>query len=211
MTLGEKLKKIRKDNGLSMDTLTERLNRNHGLNISKSMVSRWENDHASPVGTFVAAYAKEFDVDMNYLVGIRDEAIVELSDNVVKIPVLGSVPAGVPVDAVENILEYIELDAATASRGNFYALVIKGDSMLPDLRDQDIVIFRKQDYIESGEIAIVYVNGYEATCKKVIITETGVILQPINPAYPPQAFTYVEMENTPVRIVGKVFESRRRF
>lgn len=73
MTLGEKLKNVRIENDLSMSELCNRLNKKYNLSISKSMVSRWENNKAEPVNTFLAAYAKEFDLDMNYLLGINEE------------------------------------------------------------------------------------------------------------------------------------------
>ena len=210
-SLGEKLKKIRTDNGLTMDELIVRLNEKHDLNISKSMVSRWENGHAVPLNMFVAAYAKEFGIDMNYLIGLVEHNFVELPKRTVKIPVLGSVPAGVPIEAIENILYEVDLDADIAKNGRYFGLVIKGNSMSPQIMDQDLVIVRQQEEIESGEIAVAYINGYEATCKKILMTETGIILQPLNPEYPPQAYTWDQAEKMPVRIIGKVVQSRRDF
>lgn len=209
--IGEKLKRIRVDNGLTIEALIERLNKNYNLNISKSMVSRWENGHSEPINTFVAAYAKEFGIDMNYLVGIKGIEFAKLPKRTIKIPVVGSVPAGVPIEALENILYEVELDYDVAKSGEHFGLVIEGDSMAPQIMDKDLVIVRCQPSIESGEIAVVYINGYNATCKRVLLTETGIILQPINPNYLPQAFTWQETESLPVRVVGKVIESRRSF
>ncbi len=83
--------------------------------------------------------------------------------------------------------------------------------MSPKIEDGDVVIVRKQSEIESGEIAIVYVNGYEATCKRVITNKTGLILQPINPTHFPQSFDWSEVHELPVAIAGKVVEARRFF
>jgi len=131
--IGEKLKRIRVDNGLTIEALIERLNKNYNLNISKSMVSRWENGHSEPINTFVAAYAKEFGIDMNYLVGIKGIEFAKLPKRTIKIPVVGSVPAGVPIEALENILYEVELDYDVAKSGEHFGLVIEGDSSVPFL------------------------------------------------------------------------------
>ena len=73
MNTGDKLKQLRIDKQLSMDALTDKLNSKFGLNITKSMMSRWENNLSEPSSKFVAAYAKYFTVDLNYLVGLTDD------------------------------------------------------------------------------------------------------------------------------------------
>lgn len=73
MNTGDKLKQLRIDKQLSMDALTDKLNSKFGLNITKSMMSRWENNLSEPSSKFVAAYAKYFNVDLNYLVGLTDD------------------------------------------------------------------------------------------------------------------------------------------
>ena len=128
----------------------------------------------------------------------------------VRIPILGRVVAGIPLEAIEDIEGYEEITPAMAAKGEYFALHVKGDSMTPSLRDGDTVIVRKQDYIESGETAIVLVNGDEATVKRVKYQENGVILIGENPTvYPPHFYTKEEIESLPVRIIGKVVESRR--
>lgn len=128
----------------------------------------------------------------------------------VRIPILGKVVAGVPIEAIEDIEGYEEITPQMAAKGEYFALHVKGDSMTPSLRDGDTVIVRKQDYIESGETAIVLVNGDEATVKRVKYQENGVILIGENPTvYPPHFYTKEEIESLPVRIIGKVVESRR--
>lgn len=73
MNTGDKLKQLRIGKQLSMDALTDKLNSKFGLNITKSMMSRWENNLSEPSSKFVAAYAKYFNVDLNYLVGLTDD------------------------------------------------------------------------------------------------------------------------------------------
>lgn len=72
MSVGNILKKVRLEHDLTLDELAQRLNKNQGLNISKSMVSRWENNKAEPINTFLSAYAREFSLDMNTLLGLED-------------------------------------------------------------------------------------------------------------------------------------------
>lgn len=128
-----------------------------------------------------------------------------------KIPVLGSVRAGLPMEAVENILDYEEISEEMARQGDFFALQIKGDSMEPRIKEGDVVIVRKQPDVESGEIAIVLVNGDEATIKKVQKFTGGINLVPSNPTYDVQTFDNHKIESLPVKILGKVVELRAKF
>lgn len=127
------------------------------------------------------------------------------------IPVLGTVPAGIPLEAIEEVLDYEEITEDMARNGKYIALQIKGDSMLPTICNGDVVIVRLQPDVESGETAIVMVNGDDATCKKVVKHTSGITIVPNNPAYEPRFFTNEEISSTPVRILGKVVELRRKF
>jgi len=129
----------------------------------------------------------------------------------VKIPVLGYVPAGIPFEAVEDVLDYEEISPEMARNGEHFALKIKGDSMIPDIKNGDIVIVRVQPDIESGETAIVKVNGDDATCKRVVKHKTGISIVANNPNYEPVFFTNKEIEELPVTVIGKVVELRRSF
>lgn len=101
------------------------------------------------------------------------------------IPILGKVIAGVPVEAVEDIIGKIQINEKLAKNGNFYALEVKGDSMQPRLQEGDIVVVKEQADVESGQIAIICVNGDEYTIKKIKKSEIGITLIPFNPAYEP--------------------------
>ena len=129
----------------------------------------------------------------------------------IKIPVLGRVQAGVPIEAIEDVLEYEEITPEMASTGEFFALAVRGDSMEPRMREGDIVIVKKQHDVDSGEIAVVIVNGYDATVKKVIKRENGLVLQPTNPNHDIMFFTPEEVRELPVEVVGRVVELRAKF
>lgn len=129
----------------------------------------------------------------------------------VKIPVLGVIPAGIPINAVEDILDYEEISDDMAKRGEYFALKVKGDSMLPTIKNGDIVIIRQQDDAESGKICVVMINGNDATLKKIKKEANGIWILPENPYsdFKPTFFTNEEIINTPVRILGVAVEIRR--
>ncbi len=129
----------------------------------------------------------------------------------IKIPVLGRVAAGIPIDAVEEIIDYEEIPLSMAATGTYFGLLVKGDSMIPDIKDGDIVIVRQQPNVENGETAVVLVNGDEATVKRVKRTDDGIMLIPNNPAYEPRYYTNTQIAALPVQIVGRVVELRRKF
>lgn len=130
----------------------------------------------------------------------------------VSIPVLGQVAAGIPIEAITDILDYEEIPAHMIRDGSeFFALQLKGDSMEPRMKSGDVVIVRKQDTCDSEDIAIVCVNGDEATCKKVIKQSDGILLMPFNSSYSPTFYNKEQIENLPVRIFGKVVELRAKF
>lgn len=130
----------------------------------------------------------------------------------VRIPVLGRVVAGIPIEAVEEVLDYEEITPELAATGEFFALQVRGDSMEPTLRDGDVVIVKKQPTVDSGDIAIVLVNGNDATVKEIKESPSGITLIGHNVAvYTPQFYSNKEIQNLPVQIIGKVVEMRRKF
>ncbi len=123
---------------------------------------------------------------------------------------MGTIPAGVPLEAIEDVLDYEELPESMFSGGReYFALKIKGDSMIPRYEDGDVVILRKQDSCESGQDCAVLVNGNDATFKRVRMNEKTLTLQPLNPAYEPMVYTTKEVVDLPVRILGVAVEIRR--
>ena len=128
-----------------------------------------------------------------------------------KIPVLGNVAAGIPITAVEDILDYEEVPSSWQSQGEFFALRIKGDSMQPRMESGDVVIVKQQSDANSGDTVIALVNGDDATCKRLEKTDNGIMLVSTNPKYPPMFFSKEDIVNKPVVILGKVVEFRGKF
>lgn len=127
------------------------------------------------------------------------------------IPVLGKVVAGYPIEAVENIIDYEEISETMARQGEFFALRIQGDSMQPKFSEGDVVIVRKQESVDNGDVAIIMVNGDEATIKKIQRFDGGINLIPTNPAYNIITYTNKEIIDLPVKCLGKVVELRAKF
>ena len=128
----------------------------------------------------------------------------------IKIPILGRVVAGIPIEAITDIEGYEEITPKMASLGEYFALKIKGHSMEPQILDNDIVICKCQSDVESGDIAIILVNGDEATCKQIKKSQEGVTLIGFNPVvYPPHFYSNKEIAELPVNVIGKVVELRR--
>ena len=129
----------------------------------------------------------------------------------VRVPVYRAVAAGIPIEAIEDIVDYEEIEPELAATGEFFGLRIKGQSMEPRICEGDVVIVRKQDDADTGDTAIVLVNGYEATCKKVKKDGHGIALIPNNPSYEVKYYSAEEISSLPVRIIGKVVELRGKF
>lgn len=129
----------------------------------------------------------------------------------VRVPVYGRVAAGIPTEAITDITDYEEIDAAMAANGEYIALTIHGHSMEPRFTEGDVVIVRKQPDIEDGQIAVVMINGDDATIKRVRKTGDGIMLLPTNPAYEPIYYTKKQIRELPVKIIGKVVELRAKF
>lgn len=127
-----------------------------------------------------------------------------------RIKVYGSVPAGIPIEAVEDVCDWEDIPLDWVANGDkFIGLKVKGNSMYPKYIEDDTIIVKLQPDCESGQDAIVYVNGYDATLKRVIKQQDGIMLQPINPEFEPKKYDYNDEVN-PVSIVGIVVEIRRK-
>lgn len=181
------------------------------LNVSNQTITNYAKGYNSPRMDKVDKIAEFFNIERSDLIGHNEQVYEPPKPKMIKIPVLGEVAAGIPIDAIENIIDYEEITENLAHTGEFFGLKIKGDSMYPMICDKDIVIVRKQPNVENGEVAIVLVNGNEATCKKIKKDTQGITLVPKNPEYKEKTYTNKEIQTLPVTIIGKVIELRRRF
>jgi repressor LexA len=196
----ERLRMVREQRNLSQKQVADY------LGITSQAYGYYERGERNPGSDNLRKLANYFDVSVDYLLG-RDHGN-QTSNRVV--PLLGSVPAGVPIEAIEDVEEYIDIYPRFVKHGELFALRVQGDSMEPDLRSGDIVIIEKQEFIENGDIAVIRVNGEDVTLKRVKLTNKGLMLIPSNPAYDPVFFDSDQVATLPVTIIGKVIEIRRR-
>ena len=230
MCFKNRLKELRKNNHLTQKELAE------NLQMPTSTLANYESGNRTPNQTQLINMSKYFHVSVDYLIGkseyknaleeydanLGEKRLQQITDEVnfyknldqskrgVKIPVLGTVAAGIPISAHEDILDYEEIPTELANKGVYFGLKIKGASMEPAFYDGDTVIVRQQDDVENNEIAVVLINGDEATVKQIKKTNEGVTLIGYNIAvFTPKFFTNKEISDLPVRIVGKVVELRR--
>lgn len=202
-----------------------RLNRQwRQVDLSKALgystwttINKWESGSNTPPYKTIQKIARLFNVSENDLLSVdlekRDEelrqGISRPTTDSVRINVYGTVPAGVPQEAIQDIVDWEDIPKEWTTGGReYFGLKVKGASMEPKYLAGDTIIVRKQSSCESGQDCVVYVNGFDATLKKVILNETHVILQAINPAYETKMYAKDDTE-TPVNIAGVVVEIRR--
>ena len=178
------------------------------LGFKYSTFSEWCNANKYPRIDKIEALAKYFEIEKSDLIEKRK---LNPRSSGVKIPVLGFVRAGIPIEAVEEILDFEEISAEMSAKGEYFALSVKGDSMEPRIKSGDVVIIEKRETVENGDVAVVLINGNDATIKRFYRTESGIKLIANNPIYDPIYFSPSEAERLPVRIIGKVVELRAKF
>lgn len=199
-----RIKELRVAAGLKQATLAS------FINVSQAALSGYETGKFEATTETYQQIANYFGVSLDYLLNhsnIRNSASTSFS----KIPVLGDVAAGLPMMAEENIVDYEEIDPAMAASGELFGLRIKGSSMEPRIKEGDVVIIRKQEDVDTGDVAVVLVNGDSATVKRIKKETSGITLIPNNPAYDPKYYSNEDIQRLPVKIIGKVLELRGKF
>lgn len=209
LQVGKRIKEARTESGLTQRDVAQK------VKVNPSTIMRYEKgsimDIKIPV---VNSIAIALDVNPSWILGYdvpkHAKNTTPAKASAVRIPVLGSVPAGIPLEAIEDIVDWEDIPREWTKGGKeFFGLKIQGDSMYPKYMEGDTIILRKADDCESGDECVVYVNGYDATFKKVIKKSDHIILQPLNSAYEPIMIDNND-EEYPVKIVGVVVELRRK-
>ena len=181
------------------------------LGFKMPTFSDWINAKTYPRIDKIELMANYFGITKADLVEEHTQDLKHNTRKGVVINVLGRVAAGIPIEAIEDVIDTDEITEELASTGEFFGLQIHGKSMEPRMKEGDIVIVRKQDDAESGDIVIAMVNGDEATCKKLIKHEQGISLVSFNSEYEPMYFTPIDIQEKPVKIIGRVVELRAKF
>ena len=203
MSIADNIKKLRETYDLTQSQLGKI------AGVSDKAVWTWENGTAEPRMGALQKIADHFGITKSELVADYSENNQQNNFKLNRIPVLGSVPAGVPIEAIEDVVDWEDIPMEWLNGGKeYFGLKVKGDSMYPKYLENDTLIVRKEDDCESGQDCVVYVNVYDATLKKVIKRPDCIILQPLNPAYEPKIYDYNDEDNL-VKIAGIVVEIRR--
>lgn len=226
MTLLERIEELCKEKGISR----RRMEEESGLSIGTT--SRWKNEF-KPSQKSLKRVSDYFNVSIAYITGESEfrseqdavmgrwsaqyekDARNELGkiEAGIRIPVLGEVPCGIPLEAIEliDVDDWEEISEKLARTGKFFGLKSKGDSMSPRIQEGDVLIVRQQPDAESGDVVIAKINGSNACCKKLLKTDDGIVLQSFNPMYEPMFFSNEDIKKKPVLIIGKVIENRQKF
>lgn len=216
--IGRRIKERREELKMTQQELADRLGYRN-----KSSIAKIETGTNDIVQSKVVEFAKVLDTTVADLMGwtVAEEAAnavstlatkaLKESKKGVSIKVLGRVAAGIPIEAIEDIIDTEEIPEEMAKSGEFFGLQIHGDSMEPRMCEGDVVIVRKQDDAESGDIVIAMVNGNDATCKRLRKYRDGIELISNNPSYEPMFFSNEDIISKPVKIIGKVVELRGKF
>lgn len=211
------LKHLREKKGLSQNKL------GNMIGVNQTTIARWEDDNRVPTIDNAIDVANALNVplpdllgkDLRFDNGTYMKSIVE-DDNMVQIPVLGTIKAGIAIEAQQDILEYIEIPKAWIRGGKqFYGLKVSGDSMFPKYQENDIVVFEdSRNYnmeAAKNKDCAVMVNGDDATFKKVLLNDDGITLVPYNTgSYDIKMYSKDDIINKPVRIIGIAREKRTK-
>lgn len=195
--IGKRIKGLRKKVPMTQAFLADE------VGVDRRTIINYEKGETEPPVEIIEAIAKVMEVSPEY---IRYGKPINR-----KIPVYGKVSAGIPLEAVEDIIDFEEIPEHWDNGYIYFALQVSGDSMEPRMCSGDVVIVRKQSDVDMGDIAVVLVNGQDATIKKIIKSFGGITLQPLNFKYQPVFYSNEDIEKLPVTILGRVVELRAKY
>lgn len=182
------------------------------LNVSNTTVNNWVKGYSMPRMDKVDKICQFFMINRSDLLESNPQEEFtgnQSSPKGIRIPVLGKVAAGIPIEAITDIEDWEEIPQSMAKTGEYFALKIAGKSMEPRMMDGDVVIVRRQPDVDNGDIAVVLVNGNDATVKQISKSDAGLTLIGWNPSvYTPRTYNKKECKELPVTILGKVVEIR---
>ena len=222
----KRIKEARKRKGYSQKDVADI------IGVTQSQYSRYESGATNTPADILAKLADLFDVSVDYLLEREEEKsdpgwktidpenlpvkhpANPLPDlfHTVRIPILGSVRAGFDWLAQQEVVGWVEVEEALVERfPDVFALYVKGDSMEPEIRHNDIAICVPRSQVDNGSIAIICINGDEGTIKRVRFDRDGITVIPSNKAYPPRHYSPEEVETTPITIQALVIETRRKY
>ena len=220
MKLNDLIKKYRTTHKLSLRAFAKKSGLSYGyIYMLEKNINPKTQKPIKPTLEAIKGVAYGLDISVDDLLKMLDDdqEFIINTDNtyyndVKQIPLLGKIAAGYPTTMFADVIDYIDIPADMA-RGNkkLFALKTKGKSMEPNFIEGDILIFEKTEDCENGQFCAVAVNGDDATFKKVTKTDSGIMLQPLNPTFETKFYTNDQIDSLPVTIIGVLKQIRRNF
>ncbi|MBR2707609.1 MAG: helix-turn-helix domain-containing protein [Mogibacterium sp.] len=206
------LRFLRKANNYTQNYIAEKLGYK-----SFTTVQKWETGEATPRYQKLVELAELFGVDVNTFTSTdmtSDSFIASHADSSISVPVYETIPAGHSDDAAEDIQGYVDIPSNYLRGKSYFALKIRGESMNPDYKDGDIVVFEKANDCNSVEDCAVRLNGGEVIFRRIRKSKDCIILQPLNPLYEPMQIStgdIISDDSYPsaIEILGIAREIRR--
>lgn len=205
------IKYVREKRGLSQSKLAKM------IDVNQTTIARWEDENRIPTIDKAIQVSSILNIPLDILVGknlqIDNVEPVNIDSNIIKIPVFGTIKAGIPIESQSDIIDYVEIPKIWTRGGKkFYGLKISGDSMFPKYNEDDIVIFEQNDdtTLYHGKDVAIMINGTESTFKKLLVNEQGIVLQPYNTGYDIMMFSKEDVEQLPIKVVGIAREKRTK-
>lgn len=185
----------------------------NAIGVSYSTLSDWINAYYYPRIDKIEALANYFKISKSDLIedipSDKNLRLKSMDKHVVRVPLLGKIPAGIPLEAIEDeyTVDYEEVPYEwTNGQKEYFALKINGDSMEPQYNDGDVVVFLKTSDFASGQDCCIRINGSDATFKRVTIKENGIMLTPLNldnsSGFMPVLYSKEEIASLPIEILG---------
>lgn len=208
INIGNNIKFLREKKKLDQQQLADI------LEVPRSTLACWENNIRTPKLEQIIKIAEYFNTNLDIIYDNFDNGnLVDINSDIIKIPVFGTIKAGIPIESQSDIIDYVDIPRAW-TRGNkkFYGLKISGDSMFPKYNEDDIVIFEQNDdtTLYHGKDVAIMINGTESTFKKLLVNEQGIVLQPYNTGYDIMMFSKEDVEQLPIKVVGIAREKRTK-
>lgn len=203
MAIGSILRQRRKQLGLTLADLAGQ------IGVTRQTLSRYENGVIANIPMEkIQQLAAALHIPPAELLGWQESEFMPYKPNL-RVPILGRISAGLPLYAEEQVEGMVLVEVNSA--GEYFALRVKGDSMnAAHIFEGNVLIVRKQDFVENGEIAVVMIDDNDATVKRFYRQGSTVTLMPqsTNPQHLPQIY---DVSSTSVRIVGKVIKNEITF
>lgn len=200
--IGNRIKKLREELNITQEELARK------IGVSPSAIGMYERDFREANDEIKIKMCELFNCSLDYLIGNSD---IKQNKKSAVVLVYGTIPAGVPMEMIEDILDTEEIDSNMLKGDKqYFGLKIKGNSMFPEYLEGDTIICEKVENCENGQDCVVMVNGNDETFKRIFKNENGIILQPLNSQYQPMIYSNEQIEKLPIKIIGKVVELRRK-